>query len=112
MGARERIEEYAYVPFIPATRPLLQERLPSVEDLTRTFESAGLETISTGTVVQQIAATFREYADRLEAGGDSILASVEPNVLQRGLEAIRGHAARVDPLPVTEPIDILVFRAP
>ena len=111
MGTRDRIEEYAYVPFIPATKPLLHERLPSVQQVTQTFESAGLVTVSTGTVVQQIARTFLEYSEKLEAGGDSILASVEPSVLRRGLEAIRRYGDRVDPLPVTEPIDVLVFRA-
>ena len=52
-----------------------------------------------------------EYAEKLTAGGDSILASIEPRELHSGIEAIRRHAARVDPIPVTEPIDILVFRA-
>jgi len=110
-GTRDRIDEYAYVPFIPATRPLIDERLPSVDDVTRTFQSAGLDTIFTGTIVQPIARSFREYATKLEAGGDSVLASLSPEVLRSGLDAIRRHSDRVDPQLVTEPIDILVFRA-
>ena len=110
-GTHHRIDEYAYVPFIPATRPLLLERMPSVEQIEQTFASAGFAIVSTGTVVQQIAPTYFEYAERLSAGGDSVLASIEPGELDSGIAAIRHHAARVDPTPVTEPIDILVFRA-
>jgi hypothetical protein len=65
----------------------------------------------TGTVVQQIASTYQEYAEKLTAGGDSILASIDPDELASGIEAIRRHALRADQVPVTEPIDVLVFRA-
>ena len=110
-AARERIEDYAYVPFIPVTRSLLLSRMPSVEEIVHTFRSARFSVIFTGTIVQEIASTYREYADKLSAGGDSILASIPPDELNRGIEAIRRHAARVDSTPVTEPIDVLAFRA-
>jgi hypothetical protein len=111
-GTRDRTDEYAYVPFLPATRRLMHARLPSVQQIAETFESAGFTTAFTGTVVQEIAPTYQQYAEKLEAGGDSVLASLDPSVLKSGIEAIRRHATRVDPVPVTEPIDILVFRAP
>lgn len=110
-GTRDRIENYAYVPFIPASRPLILSRLPSVAQVTQTFASAGFSAMFTGTVVQQIASTYQEYAEKLTAGGDSILASIKPDELTNGIEAIRRHALRADPVPVTEPIDVLVFRA-
>lgn len=110
-GVRDRIEQYAYVPFIPATRPLLLSGLPSVEQIARTFASVGFSMVFAGTVVQEVASTYREYAEKLSAGGDSVLASLDPDDLDSGIDAIRRHAARVDPAPVTEPIDILVFRA-
>jgi ubiquinone/menaquinone biosynthesis C-methylase UbiE len=110
-GMRDRTEEYAYVPFIPETRPLINETLPSRAEIVRTFESAGLITLATAVVVQQLAPTYQAYADKLAAGGDSILASVPSSVLVSGLEAIRRYGRRVDPIPVTEPIDVLVFRA-
>ena len=110
-GTRDRTDEYAYVPFLPATRSLIQARLPSVRQIADTFSLAGFSTMFTGNVVQEIAASHQQYAERLEAGGDSILASLDPGVLKSGIEAIRRHAVRVDPLPVMEPIDVLVFRA-
>lgn len=108
-GTVEQIPAYPYVEFIPATKPLLYERLNAKHDILHTFEAAGFLTIATDVVVQQIAPTYEAYADKLEAGGDSILASLDPGVLESGLEAIRRRAARVDPMPVTEPIDTFCF---
>jgi hypothetical protein len=109
-GTRDRTDEYAYVPFMPATRALIQARMPSVQQIAETFESAGFTTAFTGTVVQEIAPTYQQYAEKLEAGGDSVLASLDPSELKSGIDSIRRHAMRVDPVPVVEPIDILVFR--
>lgn len=109
-GTVEQIAAYPYVEFIPATKPLLYERLNTKRAITDTFEAAGFSTIAAELVVQQIAPTYEAYADKLAAGGDSILASLNPRDLEEGLCAVRRHAALVDPQPVTEPIDMLVFR--
>ena len=109
-GTVEQIPAYPYVEFIPATKPLLYARLNSAQDITNAFEVAGFSNVATDVVVQQIAPTYDAYADKLAAGGDSILASLNERELEDGLNAIRRHAARVDPMPVTEPIDVFVFR--
>ena len=111
-GTRDRADEYAYVPFLPATRALIKARLPSVQQIAETFESAGFTAAFMGTVVQEIAPTYQRYAEKLEACGDSVLASLDPSELKKGIDASRGHDAGVDPAPVTEPIDKLVFRRP
>ena len=74
-----------------------------------TFESAGLRTIEAGILVQQVAATYAAYADRIAAGGDSVLVQLDPLEFEAGLKALRAHAAHVDPTAVTEPIDFFVF---
>jgi hypothetical protein len=61
-------------------------------------------------IVQTIAPSLAVYADKLAAGGDSILASLSSDVFNAGLAARRVHAASVDPRAVTEPIDFFVFR--
>jgi ubiquinone/menaquinone biosynthesis C-methylase UbiE len=109
-GTFEQIPKYPYVEFIPATKSLLHERLNRKGQVTDTFEAAGFSTVATELVVQQIAPTYEAYADKLTAGGDSILASLNARDLEEGLSALRRHAARVDPQPVTEPIDVFVFR--
>lgn len=109
-GTVEQIPEYPYVEFIPATKPLLYERLNARRDITDRFEAAGFSTVATELVVQQIAPTYEAYAEKLAAGSDSILASLNARDLEEGLSALRRHAALVDPQPVTEAIDVLVFR--
>jgi hypothetical protein len=109
-GTVEQIPAYPYVEFIPATKPLLYERLNPKRNITDTFESAGFSTIATDLIVQQVAPTLAAYADKLAAGGDSILASLKTRDLEAGLRSLRLQASRVDPKPVTEPIDVFVFR--
>jgi ubiquinone/menaquinone biosynthesis C-methylase UbiE len=108
-ATRERIDSYAYVPFIPVTRGLHEEVLPSLAEIRGVFESAGLRHVSSELVTQTIAPTWRAYADKLASGGDSVLARVSSTELEPGLERVRQHAAAVDPRAVTEPIDLLVF---
>jgi ubiquinone/menaquinone biosynthesis C-methylase UbiE len=109
-GTVEQISEYPYVEFIPATKPLLYERLNRKRQIIDTFEAAGFSTVAAELVVQQIAPTYSAYVDKLAAGGDSVLASLNARDLEKGLSALRRHAALVDPHPVIEPIDVFVFR--
>jgi ubiquinone/menaquinone biosynthesis C-methylase UbiE len=109
-GTVEQIPAYPYVEFIPASKPLLYERLNTSIGISGAFEAAGFATVGAELVVQQIAPTFAAYADKLSAGGDSVLASLNPHDLEEGLSALRRHAALIDPKPVTEPIDVFVFR--
>ena len=45
-------------------------------------------------------------------GADSVLARLQADVMKAGLERLRAHARAVDPLPATEPIDVLAFIRP
>ena len=94
-GTVEQIPAYPYVEFIPATKPLLYERLNSKRSIIHTFEAEGFVTMAAELVVQQIAPTYEAYADKLTAGGDSILASLSARDLEEGLSALRRHAAPI-----------------
>ncbi len=109
-ATREQIDSYAYVPFIPVTRGMHEEVLPSLAEIRGVFESAGLRHVSSELITQTIAPTWQAYAEKLAAGGDSVLARVNAIELEVGLERVRRHAAAVDPQAVTEPIDLLVFE--
>ena len=111
-ATREQIDSYPYVPFVPVTRGMHEEVLPSVSQIRDTFEDAGFHLVSSELVTQTIAPTWAVYAEKLAAGGDSVLARVSATDLEAGLEQVRRHAAEVDPEPVTEPIDLLVFELP
>ncbi|HJY28669.1 MAG TPA: class I SAM-dependent methyltransferase [Pyrinomonadaceae bacterium] len=109
-GLRERIRSYPYVEFFPETVPIMENIIPTATFLRDVFESAGFRTVSSDLVVQEIAADYATYVDKISAGADSVLARLSPIEFQTGIEAMRAHAARVADKPVTEAIDVFVFR--
>jgi ubiquinone/menaquinone biosynthesis C-methylase UbiE len=110
-GTRERISSYPYVDFFPASRPVLEQCLPTCPEVLQVFEAAGFRTVAVELVTQQIAPSFERYAEKLAAGGDSVLASLSQSDFEAGMNALRSHAARANNQAVFEPIDVFVFRA-
>ena len=56
------------------------------------------------------AAGWAAYAEKLAAGGDSIVARLCPQELLDGLATLRVHAAVEEGDAIVEPIDLMVFR--
>ena len=111
-GTREQIDSYPYVPFFPETRPMLEDLLPDRHALCAVFERAGFRGVASRLVSQTIAPDWATYADKLAAGGDSVLARLPADELTRGLEAIRRHSEGAGGEPVVEAVDLLFFRSP
>jgi ubiquinone/menaquinone biosynthesis C-methylase UbiE len=109
-GTRERIPSYPYVEFFPESVPIMKDCLPTANFLREIFESAGFRTVSCELVIQEIAADYATYVEKISAGADSVLAQLSPTEFQTGIDAMRAHVARVTDKPVTEPIDVFVFR--
>jgi SAM-dependent methyltransferase len=109
-ASREQIPEYPYVPFFPASRKLLDERLPALKDQQRIFEAASFRLVSCEIVFQEIAPDYSVYAEKLATKSDSILASLDYRDFEDGLRAVRAEAAAAAPRAVIEPIDFLVFE--
>jgi ubiquinone/menaquinone biosynthesis C-methylase UbiE len=83
-ATNEQIPNYPYVPFIPATRPLLEAYIPRRANISAAFEAAGLRTISREIINQTIAPSWSVYADKLSTGSDSILARLSPAQFEEG----------------------------
>ena len=109
-GSRERISSYPYVDFFPESRAILEECLPPKSLMRKVFEEAGFSLVSDDAVTQEIAPDYESYAEKLSAGGDSVLARLSQSEVAAGLEAMRSHAARIGSQPVFETIDVLTFR--
>ncbi|HET6854757.1 MAG TPA: methyltransferase domain-containing protein [Pyrinomonadaceae bacterium] len=109
-GTRERIPSYPYSDFFPESRPIMEDVLPTAAFVREVFESAGFRTVSCDVVIQQIAPDYATYVEKLAAGADSVLAQLSPNDFRAGIEAMRTHAACTGDKPVSEPIDVFVFR--
>jgi len=108
-GLRERIPSYPYLEFFPQSLPIMEDCLPTGSFVREVFESAGFITVSFDVIVQEIAADYAAYVEKVAAGADSVLAQLSPSEFQAGLEAMRAYAA-VCKEPVSEPIDVFVFR--
>ena len=109
-GVRERISSYPYVEFFPTSRPIMDDVLPTLPFIREVFESAGFTTVSADIVTQQIAPDLATYTEKLAAGADSVLAQLSEDDFNAGIAAMRAHAASRRENPVSEPIDVLVFR--
>ena len=109
-GLRERILSYPYVEFFPKSVPIMEDCIPTGSFVRKVFESAGFSTVSAVVIVQEIAADYATYLEKVSAGADSVLAQLSPTDFQAGLEAMRARAALVSDEPVAEPIDVFVFR--
>lgn len=111
-ATRERASSYPFFPFFPASHPLLDEVLPDRTEFREIFETAGLRLAAADVVIQTIAPSWGAYADKLALGADSVLARLEPSDFQAGVQRVREYAARAgEDEAITEPIDLLVFRA-
>ena len=108
-GTREQIPSYPYVPFFASTRLLLEEILPGRADVQATFAAAGLHLVASKIVTQTIAADWLAYAEKLAAGGDSVLARLSRQDFEAGLAAVRRYAVAEGRRPVVEPIDFFVL---
>jgi hypothetical protein len=109
-GTRERISSYPYYDFFPASRPILEEVLPTTAFVREVFEAAGFITLSVELVTQKITSSYAAYAEKLAAGADSILAQLNTCDFEDGMSALRAHAAHSDAESVFEPIDVFIFR--
>ena len=110
-GIHDRISSYPYVEFFRESRPILEDTLPSAAKIREVFESAGFSTVDTDLVTQTIAPDYVAYAEKLAAGADSVLARLSPSDFQTGMEALQAYATLAGDKPVSEPIDVFVFRA-
>jgi ubiquinone/menaquinone biosynthesis C-methylase UbiE len=109
-GTSEQIALYPYVPFIPATVPLLERALTSTSFVRDVFETAGFQTVSMELVRQEVAPSFEAYAAKLATRADSIIAALAPPDFEVGMAALRAHGVRNPDVAVFEPIDVFVFR--
>lgn len=109
-GTVEQIGAYAYVPFMPSSRAIIENLLPDAPRLRSLFGAAGFACVARETVTQTIAPNWLAYVAKIEAGGDSVLAQIDPLELAAGFAAMRARSSDVGDAPVTEPIDLFVFR--
>lgn len=106
-ASREQIPKYPYVPYFPASRHILEQRVPSLGAQCDIFEANSVRIVSSDIVVQEIAHDYSTYAEKLSTRTDSILISLDDGAFEAGIKAVRCEKS---PGPIVEPIDFVVFE--
>ncbi|HUW56053.1 MAG TPA: class I SAM-dependent methyltransferase [Planctomycetota bacterium] len=108
---RDRLNAIPWYDFFPAAKEIDNRRLPDVDELTRTFASAGFERVALRAVVQELDPSLRALHERLKLRSLSTFELMTEEQITDGLEALKQAAlAEREPKPVREAIDLLVFR--
>jgi len=108
---RGRLDAIPWYGFFPAAKEIDNRRLPDLDELMRTFVSAGFERIAFRAVVQELDPSLHALYERLKLRSLSAFELMTEKQITDGLEALRNAAlAETEPKPVTEAIDFLVFR--
>ena len=109
-ATKERIPSYPTSAHFPASVAIMERALWTVDRIREAFESEGFQHLHTGSLDQVISPSHAAYAEQLAAGGDSMLAQLSRTEFNAGVASVRALAATVDPKPILESIDFLVFR--
>ncbi len=110
-GTAEEIASFPHLRFFPGAFEIAEARLVSGEGIKAVFAAAGFETAAHRTVVHQMAPGWAALVEKLNHRADSFLAGLSEADFQRGMSALRVHAARADPgESVTANINLFVFR--
>lgn len=109
----EQLASFRHLQFFPGALEIAHGRLASGEAIKALFESAGFETSAHRIVRQQQAPSWQALVEKLSHRADSFLAALSDANFERGMSALRAHAALADPgESVTLSIDLFVFRRP
>jgi len=108
-GTTEQLDNYAYIPFFPETRPLIGRTLVSKAMIESTFAGGGFRLERHRLVPSEAAQSWPDYVQRLAHRADSILVQLTEAEFDRGLEALSNFAKTSPAGPVVEPVDFFVF---
>lgn len=106
----DRFDELVWMRWFPTARTIDEQRMPTVERVAETWQSAGLQLQHRHGSRHLIANDLGELADRLEHRAISTLELLSDEEFSAGLKALRSDARRVPPEPVHSIVDTLVFR--
>lgn len=96
--------------FFPGMLPMIEDSLPSRDEIVWLFERAGFRRIKDELVAHSVAMNWQDLADKLALRADSFLARLPDEKFASGLAALRAHARNSDPREaITEHIHFFVF---
>jgi SAM-dependent methyltransferase len=105
-----RDSTYPQSRFFPGILSMIENELPSRDEVVAMFENAGLRLTAYQRVSQPVATDWNELADKLAMRADSFLARLPDAEFASGMETLRAHARQSKPLEaVMDDIHFFVF---
>jgi hypothetical protein len=96
--------------FFPAVRAMLDADLPSGDDISSNFVTAGFAAEHHAIITEIVAPDWPEFVWKSALRADSFLARLSDTDSNRGMVALRAHVGEIAPNEaVTEEIDWFVF---
>ncbi len=106
----ERIPDLLWHRYFPGARLVEQRTFPSLAEVTRLFEAAGMTVVALDRVRETAAPSLAAYAERLRLRAISTFEHLSEEEIERGFTALDLAVAAEDtPRPVTMDSDLLVL---
>lgn len=110
-GFSDRYSGARYYEFFPSAQAIDNRNLPSTDVVEASFSANGFEQVALESIVQQITDSFQAYYQRIKTRSQSTFEFISDEEFQAGLLAMEKVADNEkEPSPVTEAIDMLVFK--
>lgn len=110
---QNRLDGFRWYEFFPSARAIDNARLPSIEQVVAAFRVSEFEFVTHRVVVQQMDKSLLAQCERMKLKGLSTFEFLSEEEFQEGIRTMEQAArAEVEPKPVMDPIDMLVFRVP
>ena len=110
-GFKNRLDTVRHYEFFPSARAVDNQHMPSVDAIEGCFSATGFEKIALERIVQQITDSFQAYYQRIKTRSFSTFEFISDEEFQAGLLAMEKAADNEkEPSPVTEAIDLFVFK--
>ncbi len=109
-STQEANQDAPWLPFFPEARRIEEARVPSRADIIETAAQVGFDCQHVEGVKQRFADSPREYVGKIGGRGLSSLVSISDESFARGLMRLQAWAETQPEAPVSETIDLLVFR--
>jgi ubiquinone/menaquinone biosynthesis C-methylase UbiE len=110
---RENLDSYFYQRFFPEARAIDERRLPSRDRLIAAGELAGLSPAApVKTISTEVAATSREYVEKIATRTYSDLAMIADESFARGIDELTRFVTSKSDCAWFEDVDYMVFATP
>jgi ubiquinone/menaquinone biosynthesis C-methylase UbiE len=100
-----------FLDFFPTARPIARQQAAAFAELIETLAGTGFDRVHSQTIEQELAASLREYHDRVKLRAISTLELLSDAEFECGMARLRDEAGRESaPRAVIERVDLAVLR--